>query len=98
MAMVQGGPTVKVHLPHALAREFGVRGVLDARGADLEAALAGLDQAQPGLAASVLDDQGNVRKNVIVIVNGDTVSHRSPAEVKLRSGDEVHVLPHVAGG
>lgn len=89
---------VKVHLPHALTREFGVPGALTAKGANLEAALAGLDAQSPGLAASVLDDQGKVRKNVIVILNGDTVSHLTPADVKLRDGDEVHVLPHVAGG
>jgi molybdopterin converting factor small subunit len=96
--MVQAAPHVKVHLPHALAREFGVRAALPAAGADLEEALTGLDAMSPGLAASVLDDQGKVRKNVIVIVNGDTVSHKTPADVKLRDGDEVHVLPHVAGG
>lgn len=96
--MVQGAPHVKVHLPHALTREFGVKGALHTQGADLEAALSGLDAQSPGLSASVLDDQGKVRKNVIVIVNGDTVSHLTPADVKLRDGDEVHVLPHVAGG
>lgn len=95
---MQAAAHVKVHLPHALAREFGVRGALPAEGANLEAALTGLDAKSPGLSASVLDDQGKVRKNVIVIVNGDTVSHLIPAEIRLRDGDEVHVLPHVAGG
>ena len=97
-AMVQGVPQVKVHLPHALAREFGIRGAVAAQGADLGEALTGLDRRSPGLAAAVLDDPGKVRRHVIVILNGDAVTHLDPGGVPLRDGDEVHVLPHVAGG
>lgn len=96
--MVQGVAQVRIHLPHALEREFGIRGTIAAEGANLEAALMGLDAKSPGLSASLLDDQGKVRRNVIVILNKDTVTHLDPSTVKLKDGDEVHVLPHVAGG
>jgi molybdopterin converting factor small subunit len=96
--MVGSVAQVKVHLPQALARQFGLKGTVPAEGANLEAALTGLDRKAPGLSAAVLDDQGRVRKNVIVIINRDTVTHLDPLAVRLRDGDEVHVLPHVAGG
>lgn len=89
---------VKVHLPQVLRRDFSLRGPVEAEGDTLAAALADLNRRVPGLADSILDDQGKVRKNVIVFRNKEAVTHLDPEGVRLQSGDAVHVLPHVAGG
>jgi molybdopterin converting factor small subunit len=89
---------VKVLIPRSLASDLGVRTPLEARGATLAQALRELNGRVPGLARAVLDDQGKVRRNVIVFVNREAVTHLDPEGVALREGDAVHVLPHVAGG
>lgn len=96
--MEVGKARVKVLLPRGLARDFGLKGEVEARGRTLAEALLDLNLRLPGVAASLLDDQGKVRRNVIVFVNSDAVTHLDPEAVALREGDAVHVLPHVAGG
>jgi molybdopterin converting factor small subunit len=89
---------VNVRLPPALRRDFSLRGAVEAEGDTLAEALADLNRRHPGLGGSVLDDQGKVRRNVIVFRNSEAVTHLDPEGVHLESGDTVHVLPHVAGG
>jgi molybdopterin synthase sulfur carrier subunit len=89
---------VKVNLPQVLRRDFALRGDVEAEGDTLAAALADLNRRHPGLGDSVLDNQGKVRKNVIVFLNQEAVTHLAPEGVRLKDGDAVHVLPHVAGG
>ena len=89
---------VSVQLPQALRRDFSLRGAVEAEGDTLAAALADMNRRHPGLGGSVLDDQGKVRRNVIVFRNDEAVTHLDPEGVRLKTGDTVHVLPHVAGG
>lgn len=89
---------MKVLLPNGLRRDFGLKGPVDAEGDTLAVALADLNGRVPGLGSALLDDQGKVRKNVIVFVNQEAVTHLDPEGVRLKAGDAVHVLPHVAGG
>jgi molybdopterin synthase sulfur carrier subunit len=96
--MAGGAARVSFLLPRSLARDFGVRVPVEAHGATLAEALADLNGRVPGLGGAVLDDQGKVRRNVIVFVNRDAVTHLDPEGVRLREGDAVHVLQHVAGG
>jgi molybdopterin synthase sulfur carrier subunit len=96
--MATGTAHVKVHLPQVLRRDFALRGAVEAKGDTLAEALADLNRQYPGLGGSVLDDQGKVRRNVIVFLNQEAVTHLPPEGVRLKSGDAVHVLPHVAGG
>lgn len=96
--MVAASAHVKVHLPQVLRRDFSLRGPVEAEGRTLAEALADLNRKHPGLGGSILDDQGKVRKNVIVFLNQEAVTHLDPEGVRLKAGDAVHVLPHVAGG
>jgi len=96
--MARDSVRVKIRLPHALLRDWKVAPELDVEGRTLAEAFADLNARVPGLAGTVLDDQGRVRRFVLVFVNKQAVTHLDPGDVKLSSGDIVHVLPHVAGG
>ena len=96
--MAAGVARVRFQLPHQLRRDFSLKGPVEAEGETLAGALADLNRRLPGLEGSLLDDQGKVRKNVIVFVNQEAVTHLDPEGVRLKTGDTVHVLPHVAGG
>lgn len=61
-------------------------------------AISGLEARFPGMRRRVLDDQGRVRRHVLVFVNADNVAGQAPADVRLSAGDTLHILPAVSGG
>lgn len=89
---------MKVILPRALLEYSQGKDLLELSGATLAEVFARLDAEFPGLRARILDDQGRVRRFVHVFVNGDSVHPVEPEAVQLRPGDQVHILPSVAGG
>jgi molybdopterin synthase sulfur carrier subunit len=56
-----------------------------------------LESEYEGLAGSLLED-GDVRSQVNVLVNGRDVAHIDGIETVLEDGDTVSVFPPVAGG
>jgi molybdopterin converting factor small subunit len=93
-----GESTVQVTVPFALREYTGGRDAVTVRAGTLAAAVAALEQQFPGIAYRLLDDQGRMRRYVVVLVNEDPVADQDPAAVALRDGDTVHLLPHTAGG
>lgn len=89
---------VRVLLPRSLQAYWSGEASLEVEGRDLGEVFAALGRARPGLAERVLDDQGRVRRHVLVFLNQQSVGHLAPASVSVRGGDVVHILPAVSGG
>jgi len=68
------------------------------RAATLADAIREINAQHAGLAYRLLDDQGRMRRFVLVFVNEDPVAHLPPEDVRLKGGDTVYILPSVAGG
>jgi len=92
------GARVQVSVPHAL-REYtkGAENVT-VKARTLAQAVQALEAMFPGIGYRLLDDQGRMRRYVVVLVNEDPVGDLDPAAVALRDGDTVHLLPSTAGG
>lgn len=67
---------------------------LETEAASLRAALDGAFAANPRLGAYVLDEQGRLRANVVVFVDGK----RSELDQPLRSDAKIYVLQALSGG
>ena len=52
----------------------------------------------PGMKKRLCDDDGNLRNFVNVYVNGEDVRFLNGIETSLKNGDEVSLVPAVAGG
>ncbi|OGS50206.1 MAG: hypothetical protein A3K65_09780 [Euryarchaeota archaeon RBG_16_68_12] len=96
--MVKGESRVRVMLPRALSEFAGGQESVELGGRTLADAIQGLNARFPGLGYRILDDQGRMRRYVLVFVNEDPVGHLDPQAVPLKDGDTVHILPSVAGG
>jgi len=96
--MVEGEVRVEVYLPRALREYSEGKDWIELRAATLADAVTQLNARFPGLGYRLLDDQGKMRRYVLVFVNEDSVAHLAPDAVRLRDGDVVHILPSVAGG
>ena len=88
---------VTVHVPPALRAYTDGQDEVCLEAADVGALLRALDAAFPGFRARVVDEAGRTRPYVNVFVNDELVRGPLP-EAHLAPGDQVHLLPSVAGG
>lgn len=69
-----------------------------ADGSDLSTVIEALESSYPGLKARLCDDSGELRRFVNVYVNGEDVRFLSGLATPVKAGDEVSIVPAVAGG
>jgi molybdopterin synthase sulfur carrier subunit len=56
------------------------------------------DAQYPGFRARVLDDNGEVKRFINVFVNGVDIRTLQGKQTPIKEGDEVSVIPAMAGG
>ena len=64
----------------------------------VEQLLAAAATTRPEMAAAWSDEQGSLRESLPVYVNGEHIRYRKGLRTELRDGDEVYVIPLIAGG
>lgn len=91
--------SVKVKIPTPLR---GITNNLDLvmsnGAATLREAIVELNGEYPGLRERLLDDTGELRRFVNVYINGEDVRFLDGLATAIKSGDEVSIVPAVAGG
>jgi sulfur-carrier protein len=60
--------------------------------------LSALDTRFPGIGERLRDDDGEIRRFVNVYVNGDDVRFLEGLATALKAGDELSIVPAMAGG
>lgn len=90
--------SVRVRIPTPLRPHAGGQAALSLSGDTVRAVLAALTEAAPGLRAQLLAEDGSLRSFVNVYVNGEDVRARSGLETPLADGDELTIVPAIAGG
>jgi sulfur-carrier protein len=61
-------------------------------------AIDGLEAAYPGMKDRICDETGEIRRFVNIYVNGEDVRFLDGLGSALKQGDEVSIVPAVAGG
>jgi molybdopterin synthase sulfur carrier subunit len=89
---------VNVRIPTPLRGLTNNLDVVAAEGGTLSAAIEGLEAAYPGLKDRLCDESGELRRFVNVYVNGEDVRFLDGLSTELKAGDEVSIVPAVAGG
>ena len=87
-----------VRLPTVLRQHAGGQATVQANGDTLGEAVEDLVRQFPGLAGQVVTDEGTLHRFVNVYVNDDDARYLDKLETKLSDGDEISILPAVAGG
>ena len=67
-------------------------------GSTLGALVEHLEATYPGMRERLMDGEGQLRRFVNVYVNGDDVRFIDGLGTALKDGDEVSIVPAVAGG
>ena len=90
--------SVKVRVPTPLRTVTGGLADVEAEAPDVAAALHELDARFPGFQERVLEDTGEVRRFVNLFVNGEDIRFLEGLETPLKAGDELSIVPAMAGG
>ena len=90
--------TIIVRIPAPLRKLTEDRDVLAGEGDNLLACIDGLDRQYPGLKERLCDETGELRRFVNVYINGEDVRFQQGVQTPLKGGDEVSIVPAVAGG
>jgi molybdopterin synthase sulfur carrier subunit len=96
--MADGSSDVQVLIPTPLRRFTGGAARVSVSGATVGDVLDALEAAHPGIGAQVRDDGGEIRRFVNVFVNGVNVRDADGAATAVKRGDEVGIIPAMAGG
>ncbi|GAA0225827.1 MoaD family protein [Cryptosporangium japonicum] len=89
---------IDVRIPTILRTYTGGEKLVQGEGSTLEALIGDLDGKYPGLRGRLVTDEGSLHRFVNVYVNDEDVRFTGALETGLKDGDEVTVLPAVAGG
>lgn len=89
---------INVKIPTPLRGLTGERDTVPGQGATLGELVQHLDAEFPGMRERLCDDTGSLRRFVNVYVNGEDVRFLSGLDSALKDGDEVSIVPAVAGG
>ena len=88
---------IEVRIPTILRTYTAGEKSVTAEGTSLSALIDDLDSGHPGIKERLLDG-GDLRRFVNVYVNDEDVRFLGGLEAELKDGDQVVVLPAVAGG
>jgi sulfur-carrier protein len=89
---------VDVRLPTVLRSQAEGKSTVTVEGATIGDVLRDLVARYPGISGQVLNEDGTLHRFVNVYVNDDDVRYLSLLDTPVASGDEVSILPAVAGG
>jgi molybdopterin synthase sulfur carrier subunit len=91
--------SVTVRIPAPLRKVTREREVVTADdGGSLLEMINRLDKEYPGLKDRICDESGELRRFVNLYINGEDVRFLSGLQTPIKAGDEVSIVPAVAGG
>ena len=90
--------SINVRIPQPLRGLTGNQSTVTGDGATLESLVANLEANYPGMRERMIDEGGQLRRFVNIYVNGEDVRFLDGLGTSLKAGDEVSIVPAVAGG
>jgi len=89
---------VDVRIPTPLRRVTGGQEKASVEGDTLSKVINSLETQFPGVKERLCDESGELRHFVNVYINGEDVRFLDGMETSIAAGDEISIVPAVAGG
>jgi MoaD family protein len=90
--------SVRVRIPTPLRSATDGTAEVSVEGSNVASVIAELESRYPMIRGRLRDEQGVVRRFVNLYVNGEDVRFRNGLATALQAGDELSIVPAVAGG
>ena len=88
----------KVRIPTPLRKLTNNEEVVEVNAVNIGDAIVELQSRYPGIKERLVDDNGEVRRFVNVYVNEEDIRFLENQKTPLKDGDEVSIIPAIAGG
>ncbi|WP_373526481.1 MoaD/ThiS family protein [Nostoc sp.] len=89
---------VKVLIPTALQNLTDNQATLESNGSTIAELLDSLEQSFPGIKSRLCDEKGELRRFLNFYVDSEDIRYLDGINTPLKDGDEVSIVPAVAGG
>ena len=89
---------VKVRIPTPLQKLAGGKGEVTLEARTVQQLIDTLEKNYPGMKERLCDEQGKVRRFVNVYLNEEDIRFLNKEATALKDGDEVSIVPAIAGG
>lgn len=90
--------SVNVRIPTPLRNLTGGQDVVAAAGKTIGEIFADLEKKHPGIGERLCDDKGEIRRFVNVYHNEEDIRFKDGRNTAVNDGDEVSIVPAIAGG
>ena len=91
-------PSFEVRLPTVVRQHAGNSAIVTGDGETVGELFSDLVDQHPGLRNYLISDDGTLHRFVNVYVNDEDIRYLGQLDTKLVAGDDVSILPAVAGG
>ena len=88
----------KIRIPTPLRKLTNNEELVEVNAATIGDAIVELQSRYPGIKERLMDDNGEVRRFVNVYVNEEDIRFLQNQNTPLKDGDEVSIIPAIAGG
>jgi molybdopterin synthase sulfur carrier subunit len=88
----------KVRIPTPLRKLTNNEEVVEVDAATIADAISELQTRFPGIRERLVDESGAVRRFVNVYVNEEDIRFLQNQQTSLKDGDEISIIPAIAGG
>lgn len=89
---------VKVLIPTPLQKFTNEQATIECSGSNINELIDALETNCPGIKARLCDETGKPRRFLNLYVNSEDIRFLEGTETPLQDGDEVSIVPAVAGG
>ena len=90
--------SITVRIPSPLQKLTRNQEEIKLEGANVKELIESLERDFPGVKERICDEAGKVRKFINIYVNGEDVRFLQQDATPLKDGDEVSIIPAIAGG
>jgi len=88
----------KVRIPTPLRKLTNNEELVEVNAATIGEAITELQARYPGIGERLVDEKGEVRRFVNVYVNEEDIRFLKNKQTPLKDGDEISIIPAIAGG
>ena len=87
-----------IRIPTPLRKLTNNEELVEVQAGTIADAIAELQSRYPGIKERLIDDNGEVRRFVNVYVNEEDIRFLKNQQTPLKDGDEITIIPAIAGG
>lgn len=90
--------SVKVRIPTPLRSLTAGQSTVEVNGKDIGEVIEYLDKLYPGIKTRICDEENQIRRFVNIYINEEDIRFKQGQATALKEGDEVSIIPAIAGG